>query len=257
MKISIVTTCFNSEKTIRDTIESVLNQQFDGELEYIITEAGSKDGTLSIIKEYGNKLKLVDAKGTNQSEGINMGLQMATGDIIAFINADDTYIEGTFQKVINAFNSNPEKNWLTGQCKIINENNEEILSSMTTYKNFFLSIYSYFLLLGENFISQPATFWRKGVHEKFGYFDTKENLVMDYEFWLRIGYKNSPIIIKEYLSSFRRMTNTKSNSRFKEQFKDDKRVAIKYIKEHRMYLAAVLKYLNYFKTILIYSLIIK
>ncbi len=75
MKISIVTTCFNSAKTIRATIESIISQSGDFELEYIVTDAGSSDQTLSIIAEYGKKIRLIDATGTNQSQGINLGLR--------------------------------------------------------------------------------------------------------------------------------------------------------------------------------------
>jgi len=274
MKISIVTTCLNADKTIKQTIDSILNQKplvqtLPGqsqclktptstfEIEYIITDAGSIDKTLSIIKSYGDKIKLIDAKGLNQSEGINLGLKNATGEIIAFLNADDVYEQGAFDIVVNAFCKNKDRKWLIGKCKIINENNKEIYKFMTKYKNFFLKRYSYFLLLSENFISQPAVFWKREIMDEFGYFDEHEHYVMDYEYWLRIGKKYKPIFIDKYLASFRRMQSTKSNTGFYKQFKDDKRVAIKYATKYKNYLAIFCKYLNYFKTIIIYSFIIK
>ena len=147
MKISIVTTCLNSQGTIKETIRSVLDQKGDFEVEYIITDAGSTDGTIDIIKSFGSKIKLVDAKGTNQSEGINMGIKLATGDILAFINADDVYEPCAFQKVQQAFAGDPNTLWVTGQCRIIDKDGHEISKFITRYKNFLLKRFSYFLLL--------------------------------------------------------------------------------------------------------------
>ncbi|HMO02455.1 MAG TPA: glycosyltransferase [Oligoflexia bacterium] len=256
---SIITTCKNSANTVRQTIESVLSQRGDFEIEYIFTDALSTDGTREIIAEYGDKIKLIDAPKLNQSEGINLGFQMAKGDYIAFINADDVYQAGAFDLADRAFRCNPDKLWLVGQCDIIDEKGFPMHGFISRYKNFLLKNYSYFLLLTENFICQPAVFLRRSALETCGYLDTSENLAMDYEWWLRIGRDNSPIIINEKLASFRRMRNTKSNRFFVQQFKDDLRLSLKYSKlagaAARM--AIPFKYFNYLKTISAYSLIYK
>ena len=126
MKISIVTTCLNADSTIKKTIESIHSQEGDFEIEHIITDAGSTDKTLEIIASLGAKIKLLDAKGLNQSEGINLGLKNATGDIQAFLNADDIYEPGTFQKVITSFENSPDKKWIIGKCRVIDEDDKEI-----------------------------------------------------------------------------------------------------------------------------------
>jgi glycosyltransferase involved in cell wall biosynthesis len=257
MKISIITTSFNTGLKAKEAMDSVLSQKCEAEVEYIFTAAGSQEGVEELRKLYGDKVNFVDATKTNQSEGINMGLQMATGDIVAFINDDDVYEEGAFQSVINAFEKEPQANWLIGRCKVIDGNSQEMFQPITVYKDLLLRFYSYWLLLLENMVSQPSVFWRRSVNEKFGYLDGSENLVMDYEFWLRIGYKNRPIILHKYLSRFRRMPSTKSNTRFKQQFKDDMRVAVKYMKKYSLHFLIPFKYLSYLKTILIYSFIIK
>ena len=226
MKVSIVTTCFNSASTIRATIESILSQQGDFELEYIVTDAGSKDATLSIIREYGEKIRLIDATGTNQSQGINRGLREATGDIVAFLNADDVYEPGAIQKVVEAFRGEPTKLWLAGQCKIIDGAGKELHSPITNYKNFLLRHYAYWLLLIENFICQPSVFLRRETLARVGYFSEDENLVMDYEYWLRIGPEHPPIVLESYLAGFRRIEGTKSNTAYSCQFRDDLRVAV-------------------------------
>ena len=253
--ISIVTTSFNAARTIRETIESIANQKGPFDVEHIITDAGSTDGTLEIVSSYGDKVKLVPATGLNQAEGINAGLKQAQGEIVAFLNADDIYETNALAKVLQAFNSNPKKNWLIGRCRIINEQGQEMQSWITTYKNILLKLYSYPLLLTENFICQPSVFLRREILAKYGYFAEDQHYVMDYEYWLRIGKEESPIVISEYISSFRRFEGTKSNSGFVQQFKDDRAVAKRYAISTRKYWTIPVKYLNYLKTIGMYKLL--
>jgi glycosyltransferase involved in cell wall biosynthesis len=253
MKISIVTTCFNSQATIRDTIESILSQQGDFELEYIITDAGSKDATRSIIAEYGDKIRLIDATGTNQSQGINLGLREASGDIVAFLNADDVYRPGTLQVVVEAFLANPDKIWLAGQCAIIDNDGAEFHGAITKYKNFLLRNYSYWLLLIENFICQPAVFLRREALTTIGYFSERENLVMDYEYWLRIGRLGAPIVVQRDLAGFRRIEGTKSNTSYGRQFRDDMRVAVAAAKQNIAHWWTIpCKVASYLRTMAIY-----
>jgi len=227
MRVSVVTTCYNSASTIRDTIESIVSQTGPFELEYIITDAGSTDSTRAIIAEYGDKINLIDATGTNQSQGINLGLRHSSGEIVAFLNADDTYEPGAIARVVEAFERDPSKLWLAGRCRIIDGEGRELHSAITSYKNSLLRRYSYWLLLINNFICQPAVFMRRELLARYGYFSEHENYVMDYEYWLRIGADCTPIFVDEYLASFRRIEGTKSNSAYPRQFRDDTRVAIR------------------------------
>lgn len=253
MKVSIVTTCFNSQATIRDTIESILSQQGDFELEYIITDAGSTDTTRSIIAEYGDRILLIDATGTNQSQGINRGLRQASGDIVAFLNADDLYRPGTLQTVVAAFAANPTKLWLVGQCAIIDHAGAEFHGVITRYKNLLLRHYSYWLLLIENFISQPAVFLRREALTKVGYFSESENLVMDYHYWLRIGRFQAPIVVQRDLAGFRRIEGTKSNTLYVRQFRDDMRVAVAAARRNIFHWWTIpFKVFSYLRTMAIY-----
>jgi glycosyltransferase involved in cell wall biosynthesis len=254
MKISVVTTCFNSQGTIRDTIESILSQSGDFELEYIVTDAGSKDDTLKIISEYGDRIKLIDATGTNQSQGINLGLRHATGDIVAFLNADDVYRHDAISFVIEEFRSKPEKLWLVGQCAIIDKDGREFHGAITRYKNLLLKNYSYGLLLIENFICQPAVFLRREALEQVGYFSESENLVMDYEYWLRIAkIAGAPIIVSKDLAGFRRIEGTKSNTSYGKQFRDDMRVAVQAaLQSFKYWWTIPFKVASYARTMIIY-----
>jgi glycosyltransferase involved in cell wall biosynthesis len=257
MRISIVTTCFNSASTIRDTIESIISQSGDFDLEYIITDAGSKDATRSIIAEYGDKIRLIDATGTNQSQGINRGLREATGEIVAFLNADDVYEPGTLERVATAFAENPERQWLVGQCKIIDGQGREMHSVISNYKNLLLRNYCYSFLLIENFICQPAVFLRRAILDRYGYFSEQENLVMDYEYWLRIGLENKPIVINAPLAGFRRIEGTKSNTNYRVQFLDDLRVGVRAARRRGRHWTIPFKALSYARTVMIYPFLYK
>lgn len=250
--ISIITTSFNAGKTIKRTIDSIASQVGEFEIEYIITDAGSTDQTIEIISSYSDKVRLVAAAGLNQSEGINAGLKLARGEIVAFLNADDTYEDGAFTKVVEAFKTYTSRRWLIGRCRIIDEQDREIQPWITAYKNLLLKFYSYPLLLTENFICQPAVFFKRDVLEEYGYFAEDQHYVMDYEYWLRLGRKETPIILSDYIASFRRFAGTKSNSGYLKQFKDDRNVAKKYALNTGYSWTIPIKYLNYLKTIGMY-----
>jgi glycosyltransferase involved in cell wall biosynthesis len=251
-KISIITPSYNQGKFIERTILSILNQDYKN-FEYIVMDGGSTDETLKILKKYSNKIIWKSKKDNGQSDAINKGIKMATGEIIAYLNSDDTYEPGALKKVAEFFENNPDKKWVYGKCKIINEKDQEIRKWITAYKNLLLKNYSYKKLLTENFISQPATFWKKELHQELGYFNEKENFCMDYEFWLRLGEKYDAGVIDAYLANFRYYSDSKSGAVNKQQFRDQLRLAQKYGKAYPPSL--LIHKFNYYKITSIYSLL--
>jgi len=252
MKISIITPSYNQAEFIERTILSVLNQDYKN-VEYIIMDGGSTDGTVDILKKYSDRLIWISEKDRGQSDAINKGLKMATGDIVAYLNSDDTYESGAFKKVIEFFENNPAKKWVYGKCRIINKNDQEIRKPITWYKNLLLGTYKYSKLLSENFISQPATFWKRELLNEVGLFSEAEHFCMDYEYWLRIGEKHPAGVIKNYLSNFRYYTNSKSGQVNRKQFQDELRLAKKYGKKYPISL--ILHNFNYYKITIIYKLL--
>ncbi|HPN54843.1 MAG TPA: glycosyltransferase family 2 protein [Candidatus Moranbacteria bacterium] len=252
MKISIITPSYNQARFIERTIKSVLDQNYP-DLEYIIMDGGSTDGTVEILQKYSDKITWKSEKDNGQSDAINKGLKMATGDIVAYLNSDDTYETGSLQKVVDFFENNKEAKWVTGKCKIINEKDEEIRKPITFYKNLFLKNFSYSKLLSENFISQPATFWKRELLNEIGYLNEEEHFCMDYEYWLRIGQKYPAGIIGAYLANFRYHTQSKSGSVNKKQFQNELRIAKKHASNHP--LSIFLHYLNYWKITTIYQIL--
>lgn len=238
MKISIVTPSYNQAVFLEKTLESIVTQKGDFELELLIMDAASKDGSVEIIEKYAEKYKdnqkikifWRSHKDGGQSDAINEGMKKATGDVFAFLNSDDMYPQGTLQKVAEAFTKNPDIRWLTGRCGIIDENNNPIQGLVEKYKNMWLGRYFYSTLLMVNYISQPATFWRKEVMEEFGYFDESLVYTMDYDYWLRIGKKYRPIVLKQELALFRIHSLSKGGSNYVKQFQENTATVKKYTK---------------------------
>lgn len=260
MKLSIVTPSYNQGKFIKRTFTSILNQNIDFDLEYILIDAVSKDETHGIVEEFIPKFKArgiefiyVCEKDAGQSDAINKGLKMATGDIVAYLNSDDTYESGALKKVAEFFQKNPDKKWAYGKCKIINENDQEIRKPITFYKNLLLKKFSYAKLLSENFISQPATFWKREMHAEIGFFDESEHYCMDYEFWLRMGKKYRAGVINDYLANFRYYATSKSGGVNKKQFQDELRLAKKYGEKYPFFI--LLHKLNYYKIVFVYKIL--
>ena len=122
MKISIVTPCYNSIKTIRQTFDSILLQSFV-DYEYIVVDGASTDGTIELIKEYELKFKgrmrWISEPDNGIYEAIQKGFAMASGDILAWIGSDDVYMPNAFKHVYDIFERYPQVQWLTGETLYI------------------------------------------------------------------------------------------------------------------------------------------
>jgi glycosyltransferase involved in cell wall biosynthesis len=225
-KVSLITPSLNQGKFIEETIQSVLSQDYPN-LEYIIMDGGSSDNTLDILKRYSNRLMWVSEKDKGQTDAINKGLHLASGEIFAYLNADDTYLPGTLFKVAQIFMNRPEIIWVTGQCRIVDESNQEIRKLITAYKNFWLRFNHRYTLLITDYISQPATFWRAKALKDFGYPDENLHYAMDYEYWLRLYSRYPPMFIPEYLATFKIHPHSKnSTTGHKDLYVDEERNAI-------------------------------
>lgn len=252
-KISVVTPSYNHARFIRQTIDSVLGQGYPN-LEYIVIDGGSTDGTIDILRSYGDRISWVSEKDRGQSDAINKGMRLSSGDILAYLNSDDLYQPRALFAVNDFFQHHPDITWAYGRCRVINENNQEIRRAITAYKNFWMRRYSYRKLLAINFISQPATFWRKKIRDEIGLFDENEHLVMDYAYWLRIGQRYSAGFIPAYLADFRMYAASKSFQSYRQQFQDELRLAKKHADSR---LPILLHRLNYVSILAGYKILQK
>ena len=230
MKISIVTPSFNQGAFIERTIESVLEQEGDFELEYIVMDGGSTDGTVDILRKYDDRLTWVSEKDEGQGDAVNKGWRAAEGDVLGWINSDDTYEPGALAAVADEYAAKPFE-WCFGACRMINETDAEIRSFITKYKTHHCERYSYTRLLGCNFISQPATFVSKSAFEEAGEIDVGLTFAMDYDYWLRLGKKYEPRYIPRRLSNFRWHDVSKNGTRYRAALREGYVTAKKYAGE--------------------------
>lgn len=228
MKLSIITPSYNQAAFIERSILSILEQSVTVPVEYIVMDGGSTDGTLDILKKFEGRLKWISERDAGQSDALNKGIAMASGDIIGWLNSDDVYLPGTLQKVTDGFESNPGAQWLYGMCRMIDENDREIRSWITRFKKYRSLKFSYTRLLTENFISQPAVFFRRDAFLSAGRLFPDQHYAMDYDLWLRFGKNYPPVVVKDYLSAFRLHGSSKSTTNFRKLFTEQYEIHYKY-----------------------------
>jgi glycosyltransferase involved in cell wall biosynthesis len=202
-KISIITPSYNQGKYINRTIKSVLDQNYPN-LEYIVMDGGSTDNTVNILKKYSGKIIWESEKDKGQADAINKGLKIATGDIVAYLNSDDTYEPGTFLKVAHFFLKNPQEQFLYGQGKHIDEQDRYIEDYPNGQEN-------YLFLHEQCKICQPAAFWKRDLIDDIGYFDSSLKYAMDYDYWIRISKKYNLNYIQDYFGNTRFYPTTKTS----------------------------------------------
>lgn len=227
MKISVITPVLNGERFLRQTIESVLAQTGDFELEYIIKDGGSIDGTLAILDEYSKHpaITVISKKDKSLYDAINQGFELASGDIGCWINADDTYEPDTFQNVVTLFKRHPGKQWIYGRCDIINEAGNEIRKPITWYKNLIGWFYSYQILLCENYVNQPAAFWKIDLWHKVDGLSMKYRIAADYHLWIKFAQISKAIALHKKIAHFRRCGESISDNQFESQFQEELEIA--------------------------------
>lgn len=185
MKISVITISFNSANTIEDTIQSVLSQNYSA-IEYIIVDAASTDGTLNIVEKYKSKIsKVISEKDDGIYFALNKGISMATGDVIAFIHADDFYASETVLSSVMKLFSDENVESVYGDLNYVDR-----LDTSKVLRNWKSGAYKTELFLDGWMPPHPAFFLKKVCYEKFGAYNTSFSLAADYELMLRMLYKN-------------------------------------------------------------------
>lgn len=232
-KISIVIPSYNKVKYIQETLESIVSQRYPN-LEVIIQDGGSTDGTLEIIKKYAKKypkiISWVSKKDKGQVDAINRGLRKARGNIVTYINADDVYENGALLAVGAYYRKSPGTLWLAGKGDIINGKGEQVSPLVTKYKNLLLRFNWYLLLLVVNYLNQPAVFLSENAYKKYGPFSGTKDYVMEYDLWLKLGKIQMPSVLKNHLASFRLTMSSISSTEFKKLLSRDFSVVRRYTK---------------------------
>jgi glycosyltransferase involved in cell wall biosynthesis len=215
MKISIVTPSLNQGAFIERTIRSVLQQKGDFDLEYIIIDGGSTDSTLDVVGKYRDSVQFISGPDKGQSNAINKGFRIASGDIFAWLNSDDTYEPGALDSIAHVF-KNQTAAWGFGYCRIIDEYDNEIRRLITAYKIAQSRRCSFNKLLRRDFIPQPACFFSRDAYNKIGELNETLSYSMDYDYWLRLWKHFEPYPIHSYLANFRWHDRSKNGSKYRQ-----------------------------------------
>ncbi len=204
-RVSIITPSYNQAQFIEETIRSVLLQGYP-DLEYLVIDGGSTDGTLDILRRYEPWLRWVSEPDRGQSDAINKGLRMASGDILAYLNSDDLYLPGALYAIADFFRSYHEAGLVYGECRVIDEHGNEL--GYLPRRPFDLRR----TIQRAEFLPQQATFWRHEVMEKVGLFDDSLCYAMDYEYFIRVARAFPVAYLPQPVACFRMQHTSKTVS---------------------------------------------
>lgn len=188
MKISLITITYNSEKTLADTIQSVLNQTYT-DIEYILVDGASKDNTVSIIKQYEplfeGRMKWISEPDKGLYDAMNKGIRMATGDIVGILNSDDFFTSSNIlQKVVDAFQQDRSIDAVYGDVHFVHPSN---LNKCVRYYS--SKIFKRDFMKMGFMPAHPSFYIRKACFDKYGSYRTDYKIAADFEFLLRVIYK--------------------------------------------------------------------
>jgi glycosyltransferase involved in cell wall biosynthesis len=228
VKITVITPSFNQAPFLERTLRSIHAQRGDFTMEHWVIDGGSADGTVALLQQWADRLQFVSEPDRGQSDALNKGLARATGDLIAWINSDDLLLPGALATVAAWFRAHPDASWAYGRCLVIDEHDRVIRRPITWYKNLLGRRYSYELLLLENFVSQPSTFFTRALIEQAGGIDVSLRYDMDYELWLRFGLLCPPGRIDADLAAFRLHEDCKTSADSAETLRTANQIARQY-----------------------------
>ncbi len=228
MRISIITPSYNQAAYLEKTIQSIISQGYT-ELEYILIDGGSNDGSLEIIKKYESHFAYwISEKDEGQSHAINKGFEKATGDIITWINSDDQLTPNTLHRIAAEFEKDTTKEIFVvhGKTILFGENmaDKEFGASKTDFLERSLA--------GLPF-PQPSSFFRKEVIEKYGNLKREFHFGMDYEFFVSVFLNEKSVYLDEVFSKYLYHTESKGLTQQSGFAKDYAKVFSKVLRSFR------------------------
>jgi glycosyltransferase involved in cell wall biosynthesis len=251
LKFSIVTPSYNSQRFIRETIESVISQKGDFSIEYIIVDNCSTDLTKEIVEEYVNLLdsgkfpikcnnvhiEFISGRDSSMYEAIQKGFSRASGDIYAWINSDDIYLQGAFDIIQRTFFKYPQIQWLKGITLYLNENSNIFAAGRCNlYRQDWINKGLYGTIM--QFIQQDSVFWRAELWDLSGGIDSSYSVAGDFALWRRFAEHTPLWSLNSYVSCFRKVFGQKSEDikAYWQEINDYSRINHKY-KSVRRYFA--------------------
>jgi glycosyltransferase involved in cell wall biosynthesis len=228
-KVSIITTVFNAAGTIERTVMSVLRQSYTN-IEYIIVDGGSTDGTVELIEQYKDRgVCIISGPDDGIGDGFNKGIRMATGEWIGLINADDWYTLGAVEAVMSSISDKDEV--CCGNIGLTGNNGYyRVKKSKVAWLNFGM------------YIMHPSCFIRKDVYNRIGLYDTKLKIAMDFDLFLRIRRAGIRITYIDELIAC--MGPGGASSDIKKMHREELRVMRRHLALPELTASAVFNYLN-------------
>ena len=213
MRISIVTPSFNQAGFLEQTIRSVLDQGYP-DLEYIVMDGGSTDGSPEIIRHHEERLAHWESgRDEGQADAVFRGFQRATGDVLGWVNSDDILLPGCLQAVADHFEARPEEECAVGGAVFIDAAGVPLRRAfgMPRFRIGLAATFRMLLIAGCPFC-QPASFWRRDAFFEVGGFDTSLRFCFDYDLYLRLAKRRRLTHIPRLLAGFRRHPGSKSST---------------------------------------------
>lgn len=198
VKISIITVCYNSEKTLSQTMESVLKQDY-GNYEYILVDGGSTDGTLEIIRSYedrfAGRMKYISEKDNGIYDAMNKGIRMATGELVGIVNSDDFLEEGCLTTVAEHWKEDAHYQVIYGMLRFVNQEGEELEIRLSNHRN-----------MRAQMIYHPTSFVSGSIYRELFMYDLQYKYSSDLDFMLKLNERKDIRFEPVYrvLSNFRR-----------------------------------------------------
>lgn len=204
-KISVITPSYNQAEFLERTIRSVLDQNYPN-LEYIVIDGGSTDGSIDIIRKYADRLAFwVSEPDAGQTDAINKGLRRATGEWIAWQNSDDIFYPGTFSSLAAAVEGRPGIDIVIGNINLIDRDDG-------VFRDIRYVTPSYGAMLAEGMVlTNQAAFWRRRVHSEIGWMSETLHYAFDYEWFLRLTKGRKGLHVKECWGGYRLHEATKTS----------------------------------------------
>lgn len=197
--LSVVTPAHNQGSYLRDTIESVLTQDYPN-IEYVVLDDESTDSTRNILEEYGDKFVWESQKNIGQTRTISKGWAMTSGEMITWLNSDDTFYDSSSVRTgMQYLIDHPDVGVVFGDSMYTRADGSEIEPTRPVVD----FTYEKMIVTCENFISQPSSFIRRAVLDKAGNLDPHYYYFMDWDFWVRVGLFHKIVHIDKILSTYR------------------------------------------------------
>ena len=207
MRISIVTPVLNGMPWLPQTVESVAGQQGDVDVEHLIRDGGSTDGSREwLVANLGRGYQFAAEKDGGQTDALAVGFDQATGHVLGWLNADDVLEPDALSQVLSAFDANPDAVIVSGSCLLIGPDGAILGAIPTPPRPEFDQ-----LLRHPTNLAQPATFFRSDAYRQVGGLNRRYNLAMDVDLWFRLARAGRVILLRDVvLARFRLHPSAKS-----------------------------------------------